>query len=69
MYTLKGVSPPPLWLSDAITPEQVLHQHRSAQGRYGGQALSSPSSYQHLEFHINGKGITIKDPRLFIMFA
>ena len=28
--------PPPLWLPDAITPEQVLHHHRSAQGRHGG---------------------------------
>ena len=34
--TLMGVSPPPLWLPDAITPEQVLRHHRSAQGWYGG---------------------------------
>jgi len=32
----KGVSPPPLWLPDAITPEQVLRHHRPAQGRQGG---------------------------------
>jgi hypothetical protein len=42
---------------DAITPEQVLRPHRSAQSGMGGQALSPPSSFQHLEFHINGKGI------------
>ena len=43
---------------DAITPEQVLRHHRSAQGRHGGTG-SCPllHSYQHPEFHIKGKGI------------
>jgi len=43
---------------DAITPEQVLRHHRSAQGWHGGTG-SCPllSSYQHPEFHIHGKGI------------
>jgi hypothetical protein len=36
IQTLTGVSPPPLWLPDAITPEQVLRHHRQAQGRYEG---------------------------------
>jgi hypothetical protein len=40
--TLTGVSPPPLWLPDAINL---------------GQALSPPSSYQHFTFHIIAKGI------------
>jgi len=34
-HTLKGVSTPPLGSPDAITPEQVLRHHRSAQERYG----------------------------------
>jgi len=61
---------PPLWFPHAITPEQVLRHYRSAQGWYGGTG-SCPllHSYQHLEFHINGKGITLKNPRLFIMFT
>ena len=43
---------------DAITPEQVLRYHRSAQGRHGGTGLCPLlRSYQHLEFHIHGKGI------------
>ena len=43
---------------NAITPEQVLRHHRSAQGRHGGTG-SCPllHSYQHLEFHLKGKGI------------
>jgi hypothetical protein len=32
------VSPPPLWLPDAITPEQVQRHYRSARGGMGGQA-------------------------------
>ena len=55
--TLTGVAPPPLSLPDAITPEQVLRHHRSAQGRYGGQALSLTTSYQYFIFHIIEKGI------------
>ena len=41
---------------DAITPEQVLRHHRSAQGRYGGTG-SCPllPLYQHPEFHMHGK--------------
>jgi hypothetical protein len=69
-HTLKGVSPPPLWHPDAITPELVLRHPRSALGWYREQGLSPQSSYQHPEFPINGKGITLQDPpRLFIMFA
>ena len=54
---LKGFHPHHCGSPDAITPEQALRYHRSAQGRYGGQALFSPSSYQHLEFPVKGKGI------------
>jgi hypothetical protein len=51
-------SPPPLWLPHAITPEQVLRPHRSAQGWHGGTGSCPPlHSYQHPGFHINGKGI------------
>ena len=38
---------------NAIIPEQVLRHHRSAQGRLGGQALSSPSSYPFFVFHMS----------------
>ena len=42
----------------AITPEQVLRHHRSAQGRCGvtGSCPLLPS-YQYSEFPIKGKGI------------
>ena len=54
----RGFHPRRCGSPDAITPEQVLRHHRSAQGRHGGTG-SCPllHSYQHLEFHINGKGI------------
>ena len=54
----RGFHPRSCGSHDVITPEQVLRHHRSAQGRYGGTG-SCPliHSYQHLEFHINGKGI------------
>ena len=55
--TLKGVSPPPLWLPDAITSEQMLRHHRSMRGAWGDSALSPPYAYQPHEFHIKGKGI------------
>ena len=52
---------------DAITPEQVLRHHRSAQGRHG-ETGSCPLLYlyQHPEFHIHGKGIL--QSRLSIIF-
>jgi hypothetical protein len=50
--TPAAVAPP-----NAKNTEQVARHHRSAQGRYGGQALSPPSSYQHFVFHFIAKGI------------
>jgi hypothetical protein len=54
----RGFHPRRCGSPDAITPEQVLRHHRSAQGRHGGTG-SCPllHSYQHPEFHIHGKGI------------
>ena len=54
----RGFHPPRCGSPDAITPEQVLRHHRWAQGRHGGTG-SCPllPPYQHLEFHIYGKGI------------
>jgi len=45
--TLTGVSHPPLRLPpNTITPEKVIHRHRSKRrGRLGRQALSPPSMY------------------------
>ena len=52
-FTPAAVAPP-----HAITPEQVLRHHRSAQGRHGGTGTCPLlHSYQHPEFHLNGKGI------------
>jgi hypothetical protein len=42
---------------DAITPEQVLRHHRSAQGRDRGTGTVPYSSYQYFVFHIIEKGI------------
>ena len=54
----RGFHPRRCGSSYAITPEQVLRHHRSAQGRHGGTGtVPLLHSYQHLEFHINGKGI------------
>jgi hypothetical protein len=53
----RGFHPSRCGFPDSITPEQehiIIAKHR---GSMKGQALSPPSSYQHLEFHINGKGI------------
>ena len=54
----RGFHPRRCGTPDVITPEQVLRNHRSVQGRHEGTG-SCPllHSYQHLEFHINGKGI------------
>jgi len=38
-FTPAAVAPPP----DAITPEQVLHHHRSAQGSMGDRLMSPPA--------------------------
>jgi hypothetical protein len=55
---------------NAITPEQVLRHHCfKRRGGMGRQALATPLSYLHFVFHIKVKGITLKDPRVFIMFA
>ena len=51
LYAQGGFTP------DVITPGQVLRNYAKRRGGMGEQALSPPSSYQHLEFHINEKGI------------
>jgi hypothetical protein len=63
-------SPLQLWPPNAITPEQVIRHHCfKRRGGMGRQALATPLSYLHFVFHIKVKGITLKDPRVFIMFA
>ena len=55
-----GVSPPLLWAhqKNAMPPEQVIRHHcDKRRGGIGGQALSPPSSYQCLVFHIIGTEI------------
>ena len=50
-----NTKPPPPWLPYAITPDRcyvIIAQRRGGMGR---QALSPPSSYQHLEFSYQGK--------------
>ena len=55
---LKGVSPPPLRLSRCDKPRTGATSLSLSAGTVsGGRVLSPPSSYQHLEFHINVKGI------------
>jgi len=53
----QGGFPPPLWLPDAITPEQVLRHHRSAQGRYGGTGTVPSFIVPARCFQIMAKGI------------
>ena len=54
----RGFHPRHCGSPDAINPKQVIHHYpEKRRGGIGGQALSPPSSYLHLEFHINGKGI------------
>jgi len=43
IYTLQGVSHPRCGSPDTINPEQVRYHHRSALGRYRGQARFPPS--------------------------
>jgi hypothetical protein len=54
----RGFHPRRCGSPSAITPEQVLRHHRSAQGRLG-ETGSCPllHPYQHPEFHLKGKGI------------
>jgi hypothetical protein len=42
---------------DTIKPERCYVIIAQRRGGMRGQALSPPSSYQHPEFHIKGKGI------------
>ena len=54
----RGFHPRRCGSPDAITPEQVLRHHRSAQERYGGTgSCLLLHSYLYPEFHIHGKGI------------
>ena len=57
--TLREVSPPATMAHPkAIDPELVIHHHRSAQVRqWGDRHGPLLHSYQHIEFHIHGKGI------------
>jgi len=66
-----GVSHPPLKSpSDAITPELVISHHRAhLRCDKGEQARSPPSFSVLLIIHHLIKGITVKDPHLFIIFA
>ena len=58
---LSGFHPPPLRIpQNAINPDMIIQHYHTAQGR---------SFRDCFLFHIAIKGITLKDPRLFIMFA
>jgi len=66
LHAGRGFHPRRCGSPDAITPGQVLRHHRSAQGRHGGTVLCPLlHSYQHLEFHITGKGILQSENILF----
>jgi len=73
--TLLGVfafasAPAAVATPNMMTPGQVIrHHHSNRRGGMGGQALVPPFSYQNFVFHILAKGITLKNSRLFIMFA
>ena len=56
--TLKGVSPPPLWLPRCDNSRTgATSSSLSAGAAWGDRHCPLLHSYQHLEFHINGKGI------------
>ena len=58
LKTLKGVSPPPLWLSRCDNSRTgATSSSLSAGAAWGDRHCPLLHSYQHLEFHINGKGI------------
>jgi len=66
----KGVSSPPLWLPGCDKSRTgATSSSLSAGAAWGAGSCPLLPSYQHPEFHINGKGITLKNPRLFIMIA
>ena len=52
-----GCTPTAVSSPDAITPEQVLRHHRSAQGRDRGTGNVPYKSYHYFIFHIIEKGI------------
>ncbi len=65
-----GVSPPPLGSPQGDKPRKgnnstILFRR----GGEGGQALSPPSKQGSSLFYAINKGIIMKDPRLFTMFA
>jgi len=54
----RGFHPRHCGSPDAITPEQVLPSSSLSAGAvWGDRHCPLLHSYQHLEFHINGKGI------------
>jgi hypothetical protein len=56
-FTPAAVAPPL-----QLPPDRCSVIIAQPRGGMGGQVLSPPLLYLHLEFHINGKGITMKDP-------
>ena len=68
-YMLWGVSPPPLWLPRCDNSRTgATSSSLSAGAAWGDRHCPLLSSYQHLEFHSNGKGIHERYT-LFIIFA
>jgi hypothetical protein len=57
IYTLEGFHPRYCGSPDTIKPNRCSVNIAQGRGGMGEQALSPPLSYQHLEYHINGKGI------------
>jgi hypothetical protein len=53
----RGVSTRYCGSPDTIKPNRCSVNIAQGRGGMGEQALSPPLSYQHLEYHINGKGI------------
>jgi hypothetical protein len=57
LYTQGGFTPADVAPPMRQPPNRCYVIIARRRGGMGGQALSPPSSYQHLEFHINVKGI------------
>ncbi len=57
-YTLKGISPPSLWLPRCDkTRKGNSSLSQKAQGRYGGTAVPLPLSAQSFVFYVIARGI------------